>query len=321
VFHEADILDGMCRFTSPCCICVFNTSWIRQREFSRVLQVAPNLESFTLTKVHKSNEEDMTRSAGRIAVENPNLRNFTLRTTPDSWFSAARGRVRQLGVYELLEWNHGIGCQGAERATSTTSGTEVAVARVANLLVCEWGQRSFMGKEYSRHFLHPLKQMLVQKEKEREQKQGPPLSASVKHNRRHHSNSHSVQLPPRSGSISSIKGRSSGIRRASCSVVDSLTAMWHNQNNPVASHRATSPVASPRSSISSGSGSISASVTWADQRQSSLGRSGSGSTTGSGAGGSRSGHTEGIALAIKNARRKSGESEQKGVIEEGYVLS
>jgi len=272
--------------------------------------------------VHKSNEEDMTRSAARIAVENPNLRKFTLRTTQDSWFSAARGRVRQLGVYELLEWN---GCLGGGMATSMTSGADVGIASVPNLLVYEWGQRSFISKEYSRHFVHPLTQMLTQK---REQQQGPPVSASAKHNRSH-SNSLSVQLPLRCSSIKSLTGRGSRIRRASCSVVDSITAIWHSQNDPVATQQA-SPVASPRSSMSSGSGSMLASVTWADKDQSSRGRSMSGSTTGSttGIGGgahSPGGHAKGITLAFKNAQaREIGKSEQfkqRGAIKQEYVLS
>jgi hypothetical protein len=270
-----------------------------------------------LTKVHKSNEEDMTRSAARIAVENPNLRKFTLRTTQDSWFSAARGRVRQMGVYELLEQNE----DGSGMTTSMTNGMNVAT--IPNLLVYEWGQRSFTGKEYSRHFVHPLTQMLTQKEKEREQQQGPPLSASAKHNRRH-SKSHSVQLPPSSASaVSPLQGGSSRIRRASYSVVGSITAIWQSQNLPVAT---TSPVASPRSSISSRSGSVSPSghgaVTWADQVQSSLGRSGSGSTTGSGATRSEGCHAQQILL--KNLRRESRMSEQfkqRARTVEGYVLA
>ena len=272
-----------------------------------------------LTKVHKSNEEDMTRSAARIAVENPNLRGFTLRTTQDSWFSAARGRVRQLGVYELLEQN-GVG-SGAMMTTSMTN--EMDISTIPNLLIYEWGQRSFTGKEYSRHFVHPLTQMVTQREKEREQQQGPPLSSSAKHNRRH-SKSNSVQLPPSSASTaSSLKGGSSRIRRASYSVVGSITSIWQSQNLTVAALQTTSPVASPRSSISSGSGSVSPSghgaVTWADQVQGSLGRSGSGSTTGSGSGGDC--HAQRIAL--KNLRRESRTSEQfkqrEGIVEE-YVL-
>jgi len=264
----------------------------------------------------------MTRCAARIAMENPNLRNLTLRTTQDSWFSAARGRVRQLGVYELLE-------QTGEGVGMTTSMTnEMEVATIRNLLVYEWGQRSFTGKEYTRHFVHPLTQTLTQKEREREPQQGPPLSASARLNR-HHSKCHSVQLPPSSlSAVSSLKGGSSRIRRASYSVVGSITAIWQSQNQPVASPQANSPVASPRSSISSGSGSASSghgAVTWADQVQSSLGRSGSGSTTGSGSGGatqSEGGHAQRIALKkLRRESRISENFEQRGGITEGYVLA
>lgn len=212
--------------------------------------------------------------------------------------------------------------------TSMTNGMDIDLATIPNLLVYEWGQRSFTGKEYSRHFVHPLTQMLTQREKEREQQQGPPLSTSAKHNR-HHSKSNSVQLSPSSVSaITSLKGGSSRIRRASYSVVGSITAIWQSQNLQVATLQTTSPVASPRSSISSGSGSASGqeAVTWADQVQSSLGRSGSGSTTGSGSGGvdtqSEGYHAQRIAL--KNLRRESRTSDQfnerEGIME-GYVLA
>jgi len=206
---------------------------------------------------------------------------------------------------------------------------EMEVATIRNLLVYEWGQRSFTGKEYTRHFVHPLTQTLTQKEKEREPQLGPQLSASAKLNR-HHSKCHSVQLPPSSlSAVSSLRGGSSRIRRASYSVVGSITAIWQSQNQPVAALH-TSPVASPRSSISSGSGSASTSghgaVTWADQVQSSLGRSGSGSTTGSGSGGgatqSDGGHAQRIAL--KKLRRESRISEkfkQREGITDGYVLT
>lgn len=267
----------------------------------------------------------MTRSAARIAVENSNLRKFTLRTTQDSWFSAARGRVRQLGVYELLEQNGG-GSQGAGMTTSMTNEMDVAIDTTPSLLVYEWGQRSFTGKEYSRHFVHPLTQMMTQKEKEREPQQGPPLSASAKYNR-HHSKSNSVELPP--SYVSSLKGSGSRIRRASYSVVGSITAIWQSQNLPVAELQPTSPVVSSRSSISSGSGSVSPSgqgtVTWADQVQSSLGRSGSGSTTGSGSGGgttpSEGCHAQRIALKSRRESRTSDQFKQTEGRMERYVFA
>ncbi|KIM41466.1 hypothetical protein M413DRAFT_11036 [Hebeloma cylindrosporum] len=311
-------------------VACFTRPTFGMREFSRILQVAPKLESFILTKVHKSNEEDLTRSAARIAVENPNLRKFTLRTTQDSWFSAARGRVRQLGVYELFE-QQGSESRDAGVTTSMTNGMDMDVATIRSLLSFEWGQRSFTGKEYSRHFVHPLTQMLTQKEKEREPQQGPPLSTSAKHNR-HHPKSHSVQLPPSHVStVPSLKGPNSRIRRASYSVVGSITAIWQSQNLPVTAQQTTSPVASPRSSISSGSASLSASghggVTWADQVESSLGRSGSGSTTGSGSGGgacTRSEDSHAQRSALKNSRRASRMSEpfkQRDGIMDGYIFA
>ena len=76
-----------------------------QKEFSSALtQAPPSLLSFTLTKVHRSGDEDLTRCAARIVTDNPGLKNFTLRMTHGSWFSAASscGRIRTLGVYEVV---------------------------------------------------------------------------------------------------------------------------------------------------------------------------------------------------------------------------
>jgi hypothetical protein len=76
-----------------------------QKEFSSALTHAPpSLLSFTLTKVHRSGDEDLTRCAARIVTENPGLKNFHLRMTHGSWFSAASscGRIRTLGVYEVV---------------------------------------------------------------------------------------------------------------------------------------------------------------------------------------------------------------------------
>lgn len=75
------------------------------KDFSSALTHAPpSLESFTLTKVHRSGDEDLTRCAARIITENPGLKNFTLRMTHGSWFSAASGygRIKSLGAYEVV---------------------------------------------------------------------------------------------------------------------------------------------------------------------------------------------------------------------------
>ncbi|KAF8974260.1 hypothetical protein BDZ97DRAFT_1911460 [Flammula alnicola] len=250
------------------------------REFSRVLQTAPNLESFELTKVHKSNEEEMTRSAARIVNENPNIKKFTVRTTQDSWFSPAKGRVKQLGVYEVLGYTSHIPFFDGALPTSIPV-TSAAPA----LLACEWGQKNITGKEYSRYFVH----FLVPKEKENTSFGRHPHSLSLSRIYSHTSPSelqnepNLIQSwhPSRSSSnASSFLKRS---RRASCSVVGSIT-------------NAVVTMASPRSSMSSASGSH-RSVTWADQG---LGRSGSGSTTGSG--------------------RRALSPETQSTIEEDYVL-
>lgn len=54
--------------------------------------------------MYRSGDEDLTRCAARIVTDNPGLKNFTLRTTHGSWFSAASGcgRIRSLGVYEVM---------------------------------------------------------------------------------------------------------------------------------------------------------------------------------------------------------------------------
>ncbi len=69
--------------------------------FLVLLQAMPNLESFRVTKVYKSNEEDLSKTSMRIAAENPLLKHFTIRLTCDSWFSSMRGRVKHQGTYEI----------------------------------------------------------------------------------------------------------------------------------------------------------------------------------------------------------------------------
>lgn len=82
-------------------IMCFSRPTFRTREFSRALQAAPTLESFTLTKMYKSSDEDMTTSAIRILQENPTITQFTLQYTQDRWPTQGGGRLRQMGVYHV----------------------------------------------------------------------------------------------------------------------------------------------------------------------------------------------------------------------------
>ncbi|KDR77173.1 hypothetical protein GALMADRAFT_225310 [Galerina marginata CBS 339.88] len=256
------------------------------REFSQVLRGASSLESFVLTKVHKSNEEDMTRCAARVVSENPNLRRFTLRTTHDSWFSPGGGRVRQLGVYEALEAVDGRSVSSspvtrgtradnldnssyAEEFGVLSSRAEISPSASASstevaLLAHEWGQRSLMGKEHWKHFLQTVGPP---------KDNTPPSSWPGHAHGKKHGRSHSNSVNSSQQQVQAWKPR-----RASFSVVGSISAMWEGGKTGLAS---------PRSSFSSsrsGVGAQGAQVTWAPsvQDKNSLGRSGSASTSASG---------------------------------------
>ncbi|KAG2007227.1 hypothetical protein CC2G_014940 [Coprinopsis cinerea AmutBmut pab1-1] len=83
----------------------FTRPTFRVRDFSRALRQAPNLESFTLIKMYKSSDEDMTTSAIRILQENPNIEKFTLQYTQDRWPTLSAGRLRQMGVYRASNYD------------------------------------------------------------------------------------------------------------------------------------------------------------------------------------------------------------------------
>jgi len=96
-FYNRELIFNVFIFRADACLPM-------QKEFSSALTHAPpSLRSFTLTKVHKSCDDDLTRCAARIVSENPGLKNFTLRVTQGSWFSynESGGRVRGLGVYDV----------------------------------------------------------------------------------------------------------------------------------------------------------------------------------------------------------------------------
>ncbi|KAJ3521194.1 hypothetical protein NMY22_g12414 [Coprinellus aureogranulatus] len=80
-------------------ILCFTRPGFRVKDFSRALRDAPNLESFTLTKLYKSSDEDMLASATRIIQENPNIQEFTLQYTQERWPTLSGGRLKQTGVY------------------------------------------------------------------------------------------------------------------------------------------------------------------------------------------------------------------------------
>lgn len=165
-----------------------------QKEFSSALTHAPpSLLSFTLTKVHRSGDEDLTRCAARIVTENPGLKNFTLRMTHGSWFSAASscGRIRTLGVYEIVSspaveeglstdefgrrvasfdlWDSApptsFNCGSAMRghgilqpADENTHQAPWTSSLPTALIAHEWGQKgiSLTGKEFARHAVYSL---------------------------------------------------------------------------------------------------------------------------------------------------------------------
>ncbi|TFK29459.1 hypothetical protein FA15DRAFT_663995 [Coprinopsis marcescibilis] len=94
----------------------FSRPTFRLRDFSRALRSAPNLESFTLIKMYKSSDEDMTSSAVRILQENPHIEKFTLKYTQDRWPTMSNGRLKQMGVYRSIcdEFGYPESVQGSE---------------------------------------------------------------------------------------------------------------------------------------------------------------------------------------------------------------
>ncbi|KAF6751609.1 hypothetical protein DFP72DRAFT_1172030 [Ephemerocybe angulata] len=94
----------------------------RMKEFSRALRNAPNLESFTITKMYKSSDDEMVASAIRIIQENPNIQEFTLQYTQDRWPTlSGGGRLRQLGIFrtEYDEFGNPVAVHGMERRAKT----------------------------------------------------------------------------------------------------------------------------------------------------------------------------------------------------------
>ncbi|KAH9474684.1 hypothetical protein JR316_0013149 [Psilocybe cubensis] len=155
-------------------VACFSRPTFNIRDFSAIVQRSPSLESFVLTKVHKSSDEDITRSAARIAKENPHLTSFTLRTTYDSWLSPGLGRVKQLGIYEILESFDmlSVSSDGSEdkyynSETKLVSTPESEAPLATALLVCEWGQKKKAGKEQTKYLVHPLSSLLPLSAKDR----------------------------------------------------------------------------------------------------------------------------------------------------------
>ncbi|KAF8065290.1 hypothetical protein FPV67DRAFT_1671562 [Lyophyllum atratum] len=105
------------------------------KEFSAALRRAPQLRSFSLTKMYKSSDEDMHHTAARIAHDNPNIQKFTLRYVQESWLTHHAGRVQQFGEYEILAGSDGL---------------------PTGVLAYEWGLKTF-GQTYARNYVHVLK--------------------------------------------------------------------------------------------------------------------------------------------------------------------
>ncbi|KAF8192526.1 hypothetical protein BJ912DRAFT_962263 [Pholiota molesta] len=264
------------------------------REFSRILQIMPNLESFSLTKVHKYNDDDPLKNAAHVVAENPHIKNFTIRMTHDSWFSPMRGRIKHLGTYEVLG---DIPTPSTEHdsptGSPTTYGPAIPAPITTVLLVHEYGQRNITNKDYSRHLIHHI----LPKPKE-----SPPSSfgrhrhslslSRISSFTSHHSDTHHHEPPePSSASHSRSSSNASSFfkrhrsRRASCSVVvSSFTNAVAAISSPVSSPSRASMSSASRSAGSHSSGSPA--VAWADrdENENSLGRSGSSCTSTSGGG-------------------------------------
>ncbi|KAJ3889793.1 hypothetical protein GG344DRAFT_78469 [Lentinula edodes] len=61
---------------------ISSTSWLSLRELSSGLRLVPDLRTLTVTRVHKMNSNNLTKSALHIASQNLNLRQFTIRDVP-----------------------------------------------------------------------------------------------------------------------------------------------------------------------------------------------------------------------------------------------
>lgn len=116
-------------------IMCFTRPTFRVREFSRALRNAPRLESFSLIKLYKSSEEDMTTSATRIIQENPNIQNFTLQYTQDRWPTLSGGRLKQMGIYSTVydEYGNAVAVQALERKPKAFGGSEASRRFVHNI--------------------------------------------------------------------------------------------------------------------------------------------------------------------------------------------
>lgn len=113
----------------------FTRPTFQVKEFSAALCRSSQLRSFSLTKMYKSSDEDMSHTAARIAHNNPNIQKFTLRYAQESWLTHSSGRVQQFGEYEILSTEDGL---------------------PTSLLAYEWGLKPF-GHTYSRNYVHVLK--------------------------------------------------------------------------------------------------------------------------------------------------------------------
>ncbi|KAJ3905895.1 hypothetical protein F5879DRAFT_987919 [Lentinula edodes] len=61
---------------------ISSTSWLSLRKLSSGLRLVPDLRTLTVTRVHKMNSNNLTKSALHIASQNINLREFTIRDVP-----------------------------------------------------------------------------------------------------------------------------------------------------------------------------------------------------------------------------------------------
>lgn len=97
-----------------------------------------------------------------------------LRTTYDSWLSPGLGRVKQLGVYEILESFDMLSgtsngnedkFEDGENKLAATPESEAPAATA--LLIHEWGHKKKAGKEQTKYLVHPLSSLLPLSAKDR----------------------------------------------------------------------------------------------------------------------------------------------------------
>ncbi|PPQ99327.1 hypothetical protein CVT24_009195 [Panaeolus cyanescens] len=146
-------LDALC-FTRP---------GVTIREYAAALRPFGHLRHFQLTKIHKSGDEELTKSAARFfegSSYGNGLQTLRLKVTCDAWFVHGGGRVKALGTYERISHSYA----GPSHAQSLhdlpisplADEPKPTVPHVDDILVREWGMRNMSRSDFSRVTLVPL---------------------------------------------------------------------------------------------------------------------------------------------------------------------